>query len=118
MLEFALITPLIILLLAGAVNFGSQFYVYYNITNAARDGARIVALNGGTVQQGIDLVKQDLAHFNTEFTIKITVPPEGSTNRDVVVRISVPASVFSLFPMGAITSGMIETEVTMRKEGD
>lgn len=118
LLEFALITPLVVLLLAGTVNFGFQFYVYYCMTGAARDGARIVALQGGTVQQGTDLVKRRLSRFNTDFTITITAPAQGSTtDTDVVVQISVPASVFSLFPMGAITSGSIQTQVTMRKEG-
>ncbi len=39
-LETALITVVMLLLFAGAVDVGRMFYHYINITNAAREGAR------------------------------------------------------------------------------
>jgi Flp pilus assembly protein TadG len=41
--EFALIMPLIILILFGIFEFGRIFYSYIVITNSAREGARIGA---------------------------------------------------------------------------
>lgn len=42
--EFALIMPLIILILFGIFEFGRIFYSYIVITNSAREGARIGAV--------------------------------------------------------------------------
>ncbi len=38
--EFALLVPLIIMLLAGVVDLGNGFQTWINLTNAAREGAR------------------------------------------------------------------------------
>jgi hypothetical protein len=40
LVEFAMVIPLLLLLLMGAVDFGRAFYTYIVITNAAREGAR------------------------------------------------------------------------------
>ncbi len=45
MVEFALVFPLFILLLAGMIDFGMGLYSYMTIINAARDGARLGATN-------------------------------------------------------------------------
>jgi Flp pilus assembly protein TadG len=44
MIEFALIAPLLILLLFGIVQFGRGYSAKVQLTGAARDGARSVAL--------------------------------------------------------------------------
>jgi Flp pilus assembly protein TadG len=41
LVEFALILPLFLLLLAGMIDFGLGLYSYMTIINAARDGARL-----------------------------------------------------------------------------
>lgn len=38
--EFALAVPIIVLLLAGAVDMGNAFQTWINLTNASREGAR------------------------------------------------------------------------------
>lgn len=38
--EFSLMVPIIILLLAGAIDLGNGFQTWINLTNAAREGAR------------------------------------------------------------------------------
>ena len=43
LVELALVLPLLILLLAGMVDFGRAFSNYIVITNAAREGARMAA---------------------------------------------------------------------------
>ena len=46
LIEFALVTPILILLLAGIFDFGMMFRSYEAVTNAAREGARIAVLPG------------------------------------------------------------------------
>ncbi|MFV9510501.1 TadE/TadG family type IV pilus assembly protein [Tepidibacillus sp. LV47] len=40
LVEFALVTPILLLLLLGIIEFGHIFYSYLMIENASRDGAR------------------------------------------------------------------------------
>ena len=43
LVEFALFIPILILLIAGAVDLGSGFQTWISLTNAAREGARLGA---------------------------------------------------------------------------
>ena len=45
MVEFALVFPLFILLLAGMIDFGIGLYSYMTLVNATREGARLGATN-------------------------------------------------------------------------
>jgi Flp pilus assembly protein TadG len=68
LVEFALVLPLLLVVIAGVVDFGFLFQRYEVVTNAAREGARLASLpsyNGQTalirahvrnyVQQGLAL---------------------------------------------------------------
>ncbi|CAN7147596.1 TadE/TadG family type IV pilus assembly protein [Knoellia sp. LjRoot47] len=44
MIEFALITPLLLLCIFGMIDLGRMFLVQAMVTNGAREGARMVAL--------------------------------------------------------------------------
>jgi Flp pilus assembly protein TadG len=41
-LEFVILFPLFLLIIAGIVEFGHLFYVRHTLTNASREGARAV----------------------------------------------------------------------------
>jgi Flp pilus assembly protein TadG len=43
--EFALLAPILIMILFGIMEFGRAYNVQVSLTNAARDGARSVAIN-------------------------------------------------------------------------
>ena len=46
LIEFAIVAPLLILLLAGIFDFGMMFRTFEAVTNAAREGARVGVLPG------------------------------------------------------------------------
>jgi hypothetical protein len=46
LIEFALVLPLLLLVLLGIIDFGFLFQRYEVITNAAREGARVAVLPG------------------------------------------------------------------------
>jgi Flp pilus assembly protein TadG len=46
--EFALLLPLLVLLIFGMIDFGRAINAQITITQAAREGARVLALPGGT----------------------------------------------------------------------
>ncbi|MEO7589202.1 MAG: TadE/TadG family type IV pilus assembly protein, partial [Arachnia sp.] len=45
-MEFALVAPLLILLVFGTIEFGWFFFTQANVANAAREGAREMAISG------------------------------------------------------------------------
>ena len=49
LVEFALVFPLFILLLAGMIDFGLGLYTYMTINNAARDAARLATTTCSTI---------------------------------------------------------------------
>jgi Flp pilus assembly protein TadG len=48
LIEFALVTPLLLLIMCGIFDYGFLFQRYEVLTNAAREGARLAALPGYT----------------------------------------------------------------------
>ena len=46
-MEFALIVPVLALLMVGLIDLGRVFYTYVAVTNAAREGARYCVLHPG-----------------------------------------------------------------------
>lgn len=54
-MEFALVVPILLLMILGLVDFARAWNVYQVLTDAAREGARYCAVdNGYTEQQVID----------------------------------------------------------------
>ncbi len=51
LIEFTLVTPLLLVVLFGIVDFGLLFRRYEVCTNAAREGARLAAIDGYTTAQ-------------------------------------------------------------------
>jgi len=49
--EFALVAPLLVLLLLGLIDWGYYFFAAQVVTNAAREGARSGSLDGKTAAQ-------------------------------------------------------------------
>lgn len=69
--EFALILPLMILLLAGIIDFGRFFYTQNIVVNAAREGARMRVI-GYTAAQADARVTQALIGVSGTPTVSYT----------------------------------------------
>lgn len=80
--EFALVLPIFLLLLLGAVDFGRAYYRLHLLTNAAREGARTGSLPQSTESDVESIVENFLsdAGLPGEFTLEINVTdPDGNT---------------------------------------
>ena len=94
--EFALVVPLLLLLLWGIVDIGRAFYTLNNLASAVREGARSAAVmaTDPTVAANKTLIK---ATVTTAFTpIGPALKPESVfvtlANRQVTVQASYPFS--------------------------
>ena len=57
LIEFALVFPMLLLVMLGIIDFGFLFQRYLVVTNAAREGARIAVLAGYNTQDVENRVK-------------------------------------------------------------
>lgn len=52
LVELALVTPILLVLLLGAIDLGRLFYAQITVTNAAREGAMVAAVTPGSFSAG------------------------------------------------------------------
>ncbi len=91
MLEFALVLPILLLIIFGIIDFGRAFYLYNNLTNAAREGARAGAVLPivGSDEQIRTLVRNrinDGAAATAD--VQVSYPPAPINQRTVRVEIN------------------------------
>ncbi len=82
--EFAIVFPLLIILVMGIISFGQAYGIYQTLTNAASAGAQAIAISRGQSTDPCITASGPvftLAHYLNQANIKftITVSPSGST---------------------------------------
>ena len=79
LVEFALVTPLLLLVFAGAADFGRAFYAYVAIENAAKEGA----LYGARAPQCVDNTLQGCGGANNvTWRVQSELAGQGLRNPD------------------------------------
>lgn len=77
--EFALILPILLLLVLGIIEFGFGYHAWDATQNAAREGARLGAVSFSE-QEIIDRAKNAASMLDqTQLVVQVTCAPEGST---------------------------------------
>ena len=100
LIEFVLIAPILMMLLLGIVEFGQYYNQRVQVTGAARDGARSLALGGPADINGGDGITVSLS--------SAACPPRSDpafVTRDVTATATMPYTIdVPLFPRsGTIT---------------
>jgi Flp pilus assembly protein TadG len=116
--EFALVTPLIVVLLLAVIEVGITFNHYVTLTDAARAGARtaIVARFSGQSATQIAQSVRDAASNLDQAQLGVTVNPPVPTvsGSDVTVVASYP---YSISILGwVVTSGTLSSTMMERVE--
>jgi Flp pilus assembly protein TadG len=122
-LEAALVLPIVLLLIAGMIEFAYFFHLQHNLTSAAREGARAGIPFGATnadVNTAIDKVMNSVGLNKGNFDVSVTpgdveFAPAGT---DVTVTISAKWSKVGINMFGVINGNqLVKGSVVMRKEG-
>ena len=83
--EFAVIAPLFLLLLAGIIEFGQAFRIEHMLANATRRGARYAIVDGAANSQVLQQVKthcvQTLGVHEADVTVQLAI--NGITGVDL-----------------------------------
>ena len=118
MTEFALVLPILVLLLFGVIQFGIAFNNYLTLTDAVRAGARkgAVARNipsrEATVKQAVVNAATDLKV--SDLNVTVSVSPAWQQGADVTVTATYPYSI-KLLGFG-VKSGRLHSSTTERVE--
>ena len=118
MTEFAIVLPILCVLLFGVIQFGIAWNNYVTVTDAARAGARKAAVSRrtGPERAGCDTVRSSARDLD-QATLQCSVSVSGPLDRpgaDVTVRVAYPYSIRLLW--FAIADGEFETTTTERME--
>ncbi|HEU4937597.1 MAG TPA: TadE family protein [Vicinamibacterales bacterium] len=88
LVEFALVLPLLLLVMLGIAEMGFMFQRYEVVTNAAREGARLAVLPGYDTPDGIKTVQARV----TAYVSSGRVPTTGTNPSVDVQDVSIPVS--------------------------
>jgi Flp pilus assembly protein TadG len=124
MVEFAIVVPLLLLLVFGIIDFGRVFFDLNNLTNVAREGARNGAVlpTAGTTELN-SIRDAVIARFNQNSmknsaltTAMVTVTAQGtSPNRTIrVVITGYPLN--PIVPIGPLTGPLRDVRAEFRHE--
>lgn len=118
MVEMALVLPLLILVMAGIVQFGGMFFLQNKMLNLARDAARRLAVGEITSSEAQSLISAGLSAWTVTPSTTIHIPvPNDPVDNDIEVTVTVPKAQASLMDIfGMFQSGNIVAKVVMRQE--
>jgi Flp pilus assembly protein TadG len=116
MVEFALVLPILALLLFGVIQFGIAFNNYITLTDAVRAGARKAAVSGDAtdpVGTTTTEVKNSAGGLDTS-QLNVSVSSTWQTGSDVTVQATYP---YSIHLLGLYDfSGQLTSKTTERVE--
>lgn len=119
LIEFALVTPLLLLLVLGIIEFGWLLGQYNDVRHGAREGARFAAVDAGTSTEIKDHVCAAMEGLTTGLTsIEVNLLSDGGS-RGSAGSIEVVAAVDSLSEAPMISTFLpseLRSEVEFRLE--
>ncbi len=122
LLEFAVVVPVLILLVFGMLEFSRLMMVEQVITNAAREGARKAVLPGSTSDDVNTVVTNYLTSSGISGAGTPTVSPDPGTagaGDAITVTVSVPFNNVSWLPVPMFLGGTtLSATVVMCKESN
>ena len=120
MVEFAVVAPVLLLLVFGMIEFGRMVMVQQIITNASREGARVAVLDNST-RSGVETTVQNYLQSGSISGATITVSPDPPSSAGygaaVTVNVSVPFNQVSWLSTPMFLGGStLRATTVMRRE--
>lgn len=115
--EMAIVTPLLLTLLFGMIEYGWVFTVRQALVTAAREGARTAALPGSTDADIHTRITSYMLPLGLT-TYTVTLTHSTPTSAVETVQVSIPrADVSLLGNYFGVHTGTMNASCSMRKEG-
>ncbi len=94
--ELVLTLPLLLFLALFVIQIGLAIFAQVTITGAAKQGARVAAINGNSLQDGLEAARREVGFLLTE---KILVQVQGEEPNGANVRVEVKAELPAFLPL-------------------
>ena len=115
LVEFALILPLLLMVVCAILQFGLVFHAYLTVNEAAREGARLAAV-GGT-DTAIEARVKEVAPALKPDSLTITINPKPIRVAETMVTVTVSTPPPASLPfMDAFLPASLQGRVAMRVE--
>jgi Flp pilus assembly protein TadG len=121
--EFAIISPVIFMLVLGLVEFGRGLMVQHLLNNAARQGARVGTIEGKATSDITTAVTnalqgQSTTGITTTVTVAGAVADASTANAgdEITVSVSLPVSTFTWLPFSQYLTGNLTGVYSLRRE--
>jgi Flp pilus assembly protein TadG len=122
LLEFALVLPILLLVLAGILDMGFLFKNFEVVTNAAREGARMASLPGWVETDVVTRVNRYLAAgglqgpatTTIENVVIVTDAVTGRSITGIKVTVAYPHTFMILGPITRLLQGTAVPNTTLR----
>lgn len=122
LIEFAILAPLLIILILGIVEFGWLFGQFNDVRHAAREGARFAAVDSGTGSDIADVVCQStegLTAGMTSLDVDLVDGPMGEKRESATIVVTAGVSSLSGAPLiRSFLPTELKSDVTFRLEQD
>jgi hypothetical protein len=113
MIEFALIMPVLLLLLVGIIKFGLMYNNYITLTNAVRVGSRQLALGRGlpdpctpAVTRTVNSAKPNLALSPSQVTVTLLSPDTCGSGSNALMIQGNEAKISATYPCDLVVLGI------------
>jgi Flp pilus assembly protein TadG len=121
--EFAIVAPVIFLLILCLIEFGRGLMVMHLLNNAARQGGRVATIEGKATSDVNTAVTNALQGQPTNgITTTVTVAgavADANTAKagdEIIVSVSLPVSTFTWLPFSQYLSGNLTGVYSLRRE--
>ena len=118
LVEFALILPIVILILMGILEYGLMLNSYLSINNASREGARLGAVGGTDIE--IDAKEKNiLPTLKSGDIIVVITPSEATRARGESISVAINYNYHSTIPIISNITGetvVLTAQTIMRVE--
>lgn len=125
LVEFAIVLPLLLLILFGAIDLGRAFHAAITIANAAREGARYIALHPDEIANGryqAVLEAQGggitITTADVDVSCPDTEPPPGGCDRMQTVRVTVRYTFNLMIPFIPVFGDMPGPVIQMQRTAE
>lgn len=88
--EFAIVVPVLLLFICGIMDFGTIYHQLHTANEAAREGARKIAVSQSLQTSATEITNFIKNHYNSDFNVEVLPsPPVSGQNVTVTVTSSV-----------------------------
>jgi Flp pilus assembly protein TadG len=121
--EFAVVAPVLFLLVLAIFEFGRGIMVIHLLTNAARQGCRVGVIEGKSTSDITTVVNASLSSCGISGDTATILVNDGSADAstaqagdEITVKVTVPYSKVTWVPVAKFLTGNLSGQYTLRRE--